>query len=141
MLRAVRRRCRCDRGMVTAELAASIPVVLLLVGFALAAVEAGRLRLACIDAARDGALAAARGDDADGRAAALRLLPGAEVSVTRSADAVTVTVTAATRAGGLLPGITVSAASTATLEPSGADAAAGAGRPGAAPSPAMAGAP
>ena len=68
-------------------------------------------------AARDGALAAARGDDADGRAAALRLQPGAVVRVERGDGVVTVTVTSVADRVGALPGITVSATSTAALEP------------------------
>lgn len=103
--------------MVTAELAASIPVILFLLVFALAAVDAGRMRLACVDAARDGALAAARGDDADAQAVALRLVPGAIVSVVRAGGFVTVTVTAQARLPGAMPDITVSATSAAAVEP------------------------
>lgn len=110
---------RGDGGMVTAELAASIPVILLLLAFGLAAVDAGRVRLACVDAARDGALAAARGDDADGEAAALRLAPGARVQIARSEGFVTVTVTAVARLRGALPDLTLSASSTAAVEPDG----------------------
>lgn len=103
--------------MVTAELAASMPVILMLLAFGLGALDAGRARLGCVDAARDGALAAARGDDADGRAAALRLQPGAVVRVERGDGVVTVTVTSVADRVGALPGITVSATSTAALEP------------------------
>lgn len=113
----LRHRLRGDRGMVTAELAASIPVILLLLAFGLAAIDAGRTRLACVDAARDGALAAARGDDADGRAAALRLVPQATVMVARSDGFVTVTVTAVARLSGALPGISITVSSTAAQEP------------------------
>lgn len=122
MLASPLRRLRGERGMVTVELAASIPVILLLLAFALTAIDAARARLACVDAARDGALAAARGSDADGQAAALRLVPGATVAVSRAGGFVTVTVTAVAPLAGALPDVTVSASSTAAVEPEAAPA-------------------
>jgi hypothetical protein len=103
--------------MVTAELAASIPVIVLLLACGLAAIDIGRAKLTCVDAARDGALAASRGDDADGLEAALRLSPGATVSVSRAADFVVVTVAMLLHPVGGLPAVTVSATATAAIEP------------------------
>lgn len=51
-----------DRGTVTAETAVALPSLVLVLGVALAAVEAVTVQLACIDAARTGARALARGE-------------------------------------------------------------------------------
>jgi hypothetical protein len=90
--------------------------VLLLV-FALSAVQAGRAHVQAVAAARDGALAAARGQDADGAAAARRIAPGADVSVSRGDGYVTVRVVVAVRLPGAVPDASVSASSSAWLEP------------------------
>jgi hypothetical protein len=97
----------------------SIPVLILLLAVGLAAIDVGRVRIRCVDAAREGALAAARGDDAAGRVAALMLAPGATVSITRSEDYVTVQVEAVAALRGLMPDRSVRASSTALIEPTG----------------------
>src|SRR3712207_1316966 len=58
-----RRRRRADSGMVTAEAALALPVLVLVLAGAVAAVAALGAQLRCVDAAREGVLAAARGED------------------------------------------------------------------------------
>ncbi|MFG1867501.1 TadE family type IV pilus minor pilin [Micromonospora arborensis] len=106
-----------DRGSFTAELAAGLPALLLLLLAGLAAVNAVSTRASCLHAAREAALAAARGDSdkADGGGAAP---PGADVSVSIDGNRVQATVRAPVRAlGGRLPRITVVATAVAALEP------------------------
>jgi hypothetical protein len=108
---------RRDRGSATAELAVALPALLLLLFFALGAVDAVLARMQCQDAARDAALAAARGGDAAGvgRSRAPR---GAEISVGGDSRTVRVEVRLDVRPlGGHLPGITVAAAAVADREP------------------------
>ncbi len=71
----------------------------------------------CVDAARDGALAQARGGD--GAAAARDRAPdGAAVTVWREGDLTHAKVTAVVHPfGSRLPGITVTADATAEMEP------------------------
>ena len=59
-----RRRPGRDRGSFTAELAAGLPALMVLLLVGLTAVAAGVAKVQCVDAARDGALAAARGEPA-----------------------------------------------------------------------------
>lgn len=106
-----------DRGSVTAELAAALPALVLLMLAGVIAVSAAGVKVRCVSAARDGALGAARGDD--GAAAARRTAPdGASVSVTVEGDVARATVRArVTPFGGLLPAIEVSASAAAAVEP------------------------
>jgi TadE-like protein len=109
-----------DRGAVTAEFAVAMPALVLLLGFSLGAVDATLDKLRCVDAARDAALAQARGGDGAsvGRAEAPS---GAKTVVTVSGDLVRVTVTMRSRPlGRALPGVTVAGAAVATTEPSAA---------------------
>ena len=108
--------------MVTAETAVVLPVLLVVLAAAVwvLASVAGQLR--CVDAARVGARAAARGDAASVvTAATARVAPaGAQVRVVRSGDEVTVEVSAVVRPFGAalarLPGTGVRAAATAVVE-------------------------
>ncbi|MGR6316764.1 TadE family type IV pilus minor pilin [Micromonospora soli] len=106
-----------ERGSFTAELAAGLPALMLLFFAGLTAVDAVTTRAGCLDAAREAALAAARGEP--GSAAGARYAPaGADVSVTVSGDRVTATVRAPVRAlGARLPRFTVSATAVAAVEP------------------------
>lgn len=106
-----------DRGAFTAELAAGLPALLLLLLAGLGAVGAVTTKMQCLDAARDGALAAARGEPAV--EAATRVgPPGADVSVSSDAGSVTVQVRARVRIlGGALP-VPVTGRATAAREPS-----------------------
>ncbi|MGK5671491.1 TadE family type IV pilus minor pilin [Micromonospora sp. URMC 106] len=112
-----RRPAGRDRGSFTAELAAGLPALLLLLLAGLTAVNAVGTRAGCLHAAREAALAAARGED--GAAAASRAAPaGAEVTVTVDGQRVTATVQVPVRAlGTRLPRITVTATAVAAVEP------------------------
>jgi len=106
-----------DRGSLTAELAAALPVVVFLLLAGLTAVNAVGTKLRCLDAAREGARAAARGDSGEdaGRRAAP---PGATVTVVVDGDTVRASVRAAVRPlGPHLPGLSVDADAVAAVEP------------------------
>lgn len=106
-----------DRGSTTAELAAAMPVLVMLLLAGVMAVSAAGTKLRCASAARDAALAAARGED--GGAAARRVAPdGATVQVSADGDLARATVSAQVRPfGNLLPGFTVSGSAVAAVEP------------------------
>ncbi|MGW0432389.1 TadE family type IV pilus minor pilin [Micromonospora sp. NPDC003197] len=111
-----------DRGSYTAELAAGLPALMLLLFFGLTSVNAVTTKAQCVDAAREAALAAARGED--GVAAGQRAAPaGAVVSVTVAGETVAAAVRAPVRAlGARLPRLTVSATAVAAVEPGAAEA-------------------
>jgi Tfp pilus assembly protein FimT len=113
----VRRRRSGDRGSVTAELAVALPVLVLLLMFALGAIDAVVDRARCIDAARDAALIQARGGD--GAAAARRSAPrGAAVAVSVGDGLVSARVWVPVRPlGPHLPGVTVEGTAVAAVEP------------------------
>ncbi|WP_431944405.1 TadE family type IV pilus minor pilin [Micromonospora marina] len=98
-------------------MAAGLPALMLLLVAGLTAVDAVGVRVACADAAREAALAAARGEP--GTVAGSRYAPGgAEVSVTVAGDRVTATVRAPVRAlGARLPRLVVSGKAVAAVEP------------------------
>jgi hypothetical protein len=106
-----------DRGAFTAELAAGLPALMLLLFAGLTAVTAVAAQGQCLDAAREAALAEARG--ASGATAAARVAqPGAEVDVSGDAEVVTVRVRARLRVlGANLPAVTVEGSATAAREP------------------------
>ena len=106
--------------MVTAETAVVLPVLLMVLAGAVAAVVVVGAQLRCVDAAREGARAAARGEapgvvvDLAGRAAP----DGATVGVGGGADQVSVTVSATVAPLGPLPWrIEVTATATGVREP------------------------
>jgi Flp pilus assembly protein TadG len=106
--------------MVTAETAVVLPVLLLVLAGAVAAVTVVGAQLRCVDAAREGARAAARGEDA-GLVTALagRAAPeGAAVTVDVGGSTVTVTVTAEVAPLGPVPlRVPVAAAAVTQREP------------------------
>lgn len=108
---------RRERGSVTAELAVGLPALMLLLFVGLTAVSAVTTKLQCVDAAREAARAAARGES--GHAAGLRAAPpGAGVELTVAGDTVTATVRAPVRMlGSWLPRLDVQAAAVAAAEP------------------------
>ncbi|WP_446217959.1 TadE family type IV pilus minor pilin [Micromonospora sp. IBHARD004] len=114
---ARQRTAGSDRGSFTAELAAGLPALVLLLLAGLTAVNAVTTRGGCLDAAREAALAAARGEP--GTTAGARYAPpGADVTVTVTGDRVTATGHAPVRAlGARLPRLTVSATAVAAVEP------------------------
>ncbi|MBG0565241.1 TadE family type IV pilus minor pilin [Actinoplanes aureus] len=105
-----------DRGAFTAELAAGLPALMLLLFAGIAAVSAVMHQAQCLDAAREAALAAARGETS--RSAAETAPDGADIQVSEGADSVTAVVSAGVSMfGGRLPGITVRATAVAAREP------------------------
>ena len=108
--------------MVTAETAVVLPVLLVVLAAAVWVLAAVAAQLRCVDAARVGARAAARGDNTAGVvAAATAVAPGgAEISVVRTGDEASVVVRAVVRPFGAvlsrLPGTPVAAHATAVLE-------------------------
>lgn len=106
-----------DRGAVTVEAALALSVLVLVLAGALAAVSCLVGHLRCVDAAREAARLAARGDDAGAAAAVERSAPtGSRLTLDRGSEVVTATVSSAA-AGGLLPGVTLSATAIAAAEP------------------------
>lgn len=85
-----------DGGYVTAETAVGLPALVVLLGAALWAIAVAGAQVRCVDAARDAARAAARGepDAAIREAATLAGPPGCDVQVSRQGDRVIVTVRA-----------------------------------------------
>ncbi|GAC1327232.1 MAG: hypothetical protein NVSMB13_13310 [Mycobacteriales bacterium] len=113
---------RGQTGSVTAETAVVLPALVLLLCGCLWAIGCVSAQLRCVDAAREGARAAARGESAaQVSAVTLAAAPaGAVVSVVRQGARVRVAVSAAVRPlGGLasrLPPITVAASAGAAVE-------------------------
>jgi Flp pilus assembly protein TadG len=106
--------------MVTAETAVVLPVLLLVLAAAVAAVTVVGAQLRCVDAAREGARAAARGDPvAVVEALVARAAPeGATTVVDVGAEEVRVTVSTRIAPLGPVPlRITVSADAVALREP------------------------
>lgn len=111
---------RQDRGMATAEMAVALPALVVLVAAGMTAVSVLTVQLRCVDAAREAARAAARGENAAVvRSLAERSGPGgSDVAVTSGAQEVEVTVSAeADPVGGLLPAVHVQATAVALREP------------------------
>ncbi|MFY1618906.1 TadE family type IV pilus minor pilin [Micromonospora sp. WMMD736] len=105
-----------ERGSFTAELAAGLPALLVLLLAGLTVLNAVSTQASCLHTAREAALAVARGASAsDGEQTAP---PGTEMSVSVDGDRVRATVRAPVRAlGGRLPRITVAATAVAAVEP------------------------
>jgi Flp pilus assembly protein TadG len=107
--------------MVTAEAALALPVVVLVLAGAVAAVAVLGGQLRCVDAAREGVLAAARGEDeATVRSLVADTAPdGARVRIDRpDGDRVTVTVTAEVAPLAAVPwSVLLSASAVARPEP------------------------
>ncbi|MGW4940536.1 TadE family type IV pilus minor pilin [Actinoplanes sp. NPDC004185] len=106
-----------DRGAFTAEMAAGLPALMLLLFAGLTAVGAVTAQGRCVDAAREGALVAARGGS--GLAEAARIAPAeAQIDLVTGEETVTVTVRAPVPIlGGHLPAMSVRAEAVAAREP------------------------
>ena len=106
-----------EQGSATAELAAALPVLVVLLLIGLTGVDATLAKLRCVDAAREAARVAARGES--GEAAARRVAPdGATLSVRVEGDVVRVVVQVRVRPfGPRLPGIAVGGSAVAAVEP------------------------
>ncbi|WP_165555838.1 TadE family type IV pilus minor pilin [Kribbella pittospori] len=86
---------RTQRGAITAELAIALPVLLTLLLLGIWAIGLVILNIQCIDAARDAARSAARGDPFDqAQAIGRRTAPGATITITRTGKDIHVKVTA-----------------------------------------------
>ncbi|MCO5970044.1 TadE family type IV pilus minor pilin [Actinoallomurus soli] len=107
----------------TVETAVAFPALVLLLAVALWGVSSAAAQVACVDAARAGARAAARGEPLDEvRVAARRAAPpGAQVSVTRDPHftRVLVRATVAPPARRLFPPLRLRAQAVAATEPEG----------------------
>jgi Flp pilus assembly protein TadG len=113
---------------VTAEVAAVLPVLVVIVVTGMAAIGVIGAELRCVDAARAGARAAARGEPAAvvRQVAAAVAPPGARVSVAYREDQVVVAVSAEVRPlTRLLTAIRVRAGAVGQLEPGVIDAGGG----------------
>jgi Flp pilus assembly protein TadG len=117
-------RTRAEDGMVTAETAVVLPVLLLVLAGAVAAVTVVGAQLRCTDAAREGARAAARGEPpAVVEGIVRRASPeGAVVTSIRNGEDVRVAVTVQVAPLGPVPlQVEVSAEAVARREPGVAD--------------------
>jgi hypothetical protein len=110
---------RRDGGMATAELAVVLPTLVVIVAAGLSLVSVILAQVRCVDAAREGARAAARGEPAEVvQAAAVRAAPeSAVVDLGGDSDQVRVTVSARAGRFGLVPPFRVSASAVALREP------------------------
>jgi hypothetical protein len=110
-----------ERGSVTAETAVAFPALVVVLAVALWGVSAAAAQVACVDAARAGARAAARGEPASAvRAAVLRAAPPrASISISRDPLTTRVVVRAAARPPlrGLFPALRLRAQAVAATEP------------------------
>ncbi|MFD7906279.1 TadE family type IV pilus minor pilin [Kitasatospora sp. NPDC059722] len=100
-----RGRARGDAGFVTAETAVAMPALVLLAALLIWGVLAAAAQIRCVDAARVGARAAARGETDAVVVAREAAPPGAQVEVALAADTVRVTVDAPCGAPGRLGGL------------------------------------
>ncbi|MDF5754870.1 TadE family type IV pilus minor pilin [Spongiactinospora sp. TRM90649] len=117
-----RRRSACggSRGSVTAETAAVLPSLVVVLAAAMWAVAVVGAQLECVDAARAGARAAARGESLDRvRELAADLAPeGAQIAIRRDVGTTVVTVSARVRPkwGERLPTVSVGTDAVAVTE-------------------------
>jgi Flp pilus assembly protein TadG len=104
--------------MVTAELAAALPVLVLLVAVALATVNLAAQRVRVMDAAREAARAAARGDPTAAVRYGRLADPNATITVARSGQTVRAEAKRTVHLlGGWLPSLTIVEAAVAAAEP------------------------
>lgn len=113
-----------DDGMATAELAVSLPVLMIILAVALSAVSIGGARVRAQDAAAMAARASARDDPGTGqRVFAQTAPPGATLAIARDSSTVTATVRTVIRPlGGWLGSYTVVERAVAATEPDAAAA-------------------
>lgn len=109
-----------SRGSVTAETAAMLPALMVVLAAALWAIQAVGVQLECVDAARAAARAAARGEPVEQVRAFAQAAtrPDAQVSITRDPELTTVKISVEVRPswGESLPAVGVSATATADTE-------------------------
>lgn len=104
-----------ESGFATVEAALALVSMVVVLTLCCGAVLAMSMQVRCVDAAREAARLAARGDPANARPAAVRVAPGgAQVAISNDGSTVTATVSARST---LLPLVRIKAAATAALEP------------------------
>lgn len=104
--------------MVTAELAACLPVLVLLLAFVVSVASVGSAAARVQDAAREAARAVARGDDGAAARLAHDAAPGASVTIHTAGDVVTAVVEMHKHLlASWLPAITVTGRAVAAREP------------------------
>lgn len=110
-----------SRGSVTAETAAMLPALMVVLAAALWAVQVVEAQLECVDAARAGARAAARGEPLDEVRTLVRTAtrPSAQITLERSPETtkVEVALEIAPAWGPFVPAVTVTASATSANEP------------------------
>lgn len=106
-----------DRGSVTIEAAIALSVVVIVLAMCLAGIGCAIGEIRCVDAAREAARLAARGDGDQAADVVARLAPaGASLSLRVDGDTVIATVAAAP-VGGLLRAVRLTATAVAAKEP------------------------
>lgn len=111
-----------DAGMVTAEIAVAMPVLMVLLAVGLTAMAVIAAQMRCVDAAREAARALARGESISAaRSLANTAGPhGAALATSEHGDRVEAEVRGTVAPiGGLFPAFTVHAAAVALREPTG----------------------
>jgi Flp pilus assembly protein TadG len=117
----MRSRPHGERGMVTAELAACLPVLVLMLAVAVSAVSVAGVRVRAQDAAREAARAAARGDPGQAQRLAQHAAPGVALDITTQGDEVVAVARVSVHPlARWLPGLTVTERAVAAVEPSAA---------------------
>ncbi len=110
-----------SRGSVTAETAAVLPALMVVLAAALWAIQAVTAQLQCVDAARAAVRAAARGEPSDEVRDLVRAATGQEAHVTISRDPeqteIEISVDVRPPWGPVLPAVRVTASATAATEP------------------------
>ncbi|MER6298595.1 TadE family type IV pilus minor pilin [Kitasatospora sp. NPDC001539] len=96
---------RSDGGFVTAETAVALPALVLLAAMLIWGVLVAAAQIRCVDAARIGARAAARGEADAAELARVAAPPGAEIRLVVAADTVRVDVDAPCAGPGRLSGL------------------------------------
>ena len=104
-----------DDGAVTVEAAFAVAALVVVLVLCVAGLTAVSMQVRCVDAAREAARVAARGDDRSASDAARAVAPdGAALQLRRDGELVVATVTARSV---LLPGLTIAAQAVAAAEP------------------------
>lgn len=107
---------RADRGSVTVEAAIALSVLVVVLALCLSGIGCAIAQVRCVDAAREAARLAARGDGDRAAAAVAAIAPGGASLSLRDDGTLVVATVSATGVGGLLPGIKVGASATAVKE-------------------------
>ena len=110
-----------EAGSATAELAACLPVLVLVLAVAISAVGAAAARVRLQDAAREAARAAARGDPATAQRLVQQVAPGARLDLSTGAGEIVAVLHAKVHPlAGFLPAMSLEERAVAAVEPTGA---------------------